>query len=74
MTVDFELKKSPRMRLATHSWTGAWNDKRIRSEFEKLATWAREHKLRTGRWFFSEPGERRWQVGIEVKGKSSGSG
>lgn len=74
MVVDFEFRKSPALRLATVSWKGAWNEKRIRSEFEGLDKWMRAHKLRSGRWVFMEAGERRWKVGIELRGNGKGGG
>lgn len=69
MTVDFGWKKVKGFRAITRSWTGTWNDRRIRSEFERLAKWASSEGLKTGRWVFLEPGDKQWLVGIEVKGK-----
>jgi hypothetical protein len=74
MVVDFEIKRTPGFRAVTTRWTGAWSDRRIRSEFEKLDRWCRERRLRTGNWYFYEPAERRWMVAIEVKGKARGEG
>ena len=74
MVVDFKFKKAPTYRLATFAWTGPWKDARIRSEFEKLAAWAARRGLRTGRWVFLEPSQRRFVVGIEVKGTKRGEG
>jgi hypothetical protein len=75
MAIDFEFKRVPKFRAITASWKGPWNEKRIQREFETLEKWARERKLRTGRWVFLEPGERQWQVGIEIKSpvKSAGT-
>lgn len=74
MTVDFEFKKSPRRRLMTRTWTGPWSDKRIRTEFERVAKWAKDHRIQTGKWVFTEPRERQWRVGVEVKGKVKSAG
>jgi effector-binding domain-containing protein len=74
MTVDFEFKKVPKFQAITASWKGPWSDKRIQREFETLDKWAKAHKLRTGRWVFLEPGDRQWQVGLEVKGAVKGDG
>ena len=74
MVVDFEFRKSPSLRLATVSWKGTWNEKRIRSEFEGLEKWARTEGHRTGKWVFMEPGNKQWRVGIEVRGKAKGKG
>ena len=49
MTVDFGFAKSPRMTVAAISWTGPWNEKRIRAQFERVERWARTERLRTGR-------------------------
>jgi effector-binding domain-containing protein len=74
MTVDFAWGKSPQLRVATIAWEGPWNEKKIRAQFERVAKWAKAEGVRTGRWVFREPGERRWEAGIEVKGKVRGSG
>ncbi|MCI4341007.1 MAG: GyrI-like domain-containing protein [Thermoplasmata archaeon] len=74
MTVDFEFRKSPAMRLATVAWTGNWNEKRIQSEFEKIDAWAKKKGHRTGKWVFMEPSDKHWKVGIELKGKARGEG
>lgn len=70
MTVDFALKRMPALRVATIRWTGPWSDRKIRSQFDRIVSWARTHRLRTGRWVFREPAERTWEVGIEVRGNA----
>jgi DNA gyrase inhibitor GyrI len=74
MTVDFGLVKSPRLRVATIAWSGPWNEAKIRAQFRRVERWARAQRVRTGRWVFREPGERRWAAGIELLGKAKGSG
>jgi hypothetical protein len=74
MTVDFEFARSPTYRVVSVSWKGPWSERRIRTEFERLARWAKERKLRTGLWIFREPGERSWEVAIEVKGHARSEG
>ena len=74
MTVDFAWAKSPSLRVAAIAWKGPWNERKIRSQFERLARWAKERGVRTGRWVFREPGERSWEVAIELKGRVRGSG
>ena len=74
MVVDFALGRAPAANVVTVRWKGPWNERRIRKEFESLARWAADHKLRTGRWIFLEPGERKWQVAIEVRGKAPTGG
>jgi hypothetical protein len=75
MAIDFEFKRVAKFRAITASWKGPWKEKKIQAEFERLEKWAKAHKLRTGRWVFLEPGDRQWQVGIEVMGpvKSAGT-
>jgi effector-binding domain-containing protein len=73
MTVEFAWAKSPRLRVAAIAWTGPWNEERIRSQFERVERWAKARRVRTGRWVFREPGERRWEVAIELKGRARGS-
>jgi effector-binding domain-containing protein len=73
MTVDFAWGKTPSLRVASVAWKGPWNEKKIRSQFERLARWAKDQGVRTGRWVFLEPGERRWEVAIELRGRRRGS-
>ncbi|MGP8077076.1 MAG: GyrI-like domain-containing protein [Thermoplasmata archaeon] len=72
--VDFELARSPSFRVASIAWKGPWNERRIQAQFEKVEKWAKREGLRTGRWIFREPGTRRWEASIEVKGTGRGSG
>lgn len=74
MTVDFVLKRNPRLRVATIRWTGPYRESEIRKRFGELERWVRGHGLRPGRWIFREPGERRWDVGIEVRGAARSDG
>lgn len=69
MTVEFSFSRSPRMQVAALAWKGPWNEKKIRSQFERVERWIQQAGGRTGRWVFREPGERSWEVAIEVKGK-----
>lgn len=73
MTVDFAFGKMPKLRLATLAWTGPWNEKKIRAQFERIDRWLRKSGARPGRWVFREPGARKWEVGIEVRGSVAGS-
>jgi effector-binding domain-containing protein len=68
MVVDFAFKKTPAYRVAYIRWKGPWSDRRIRSEFSRLAQYARKCGGRTGHWFFREPGTRQWEVALEVRG------
>lgn len=74
MTVDFAWGKAPAMRVGSIAWTGPWSEKRIRAQFERVERWARDHRVRTGRWIFREPGERKWEVCIELRGRAPASG
>lgn len=75
MTVDFVIGNAPGCRIATMTMTGAWpGDRKLRSEFEKLASWTKRRGLRTGRWMFRELNgpevpnrKRKWEVGIEIR-------
>lgn len=69
MTIDFAFGKAPARRLAYTRWTGPWSEKRIRSEFEKLERAIRAAGGTTGAWIFREPGERKWEVAIELRGR-----
>jgi effector-binding domain-containing protein len=74
MVVEFRMKRAPAVRVATISWKGPWNERKIRAQFGRVATWAKRHGLRTGQWVFREPGTRSWQVGIEVRGAARSDG
>jgi hypothetical protein len=74
MVPRFSFRSVPGFKVISVRWRGPHDDKRIRSEFERLAQWARTRDLRTGRWIFQEPGRRRWEVSLEVKGRTKGSG
>lgn len=74
MVIDFEFKRAPAWRVASVTWKGPWKDARIRSEFEKLARWAKAKRLRTGTWIFQEMGPGRFRVAIAVRGTSRGEG
>lgn len=68
MTVDFAFRRAPSYRVASVTWKGPWSEPKIRSNFRRVLAWAEARKLRTGKWIFREPGERTWEVAIEVRG------
>ncbi|MGB6500722.1 MAG: GyrI-like domain-containing protein [Thermoplasmata archaeon] len=72
--VDFGYARAPAVKVASIAWSGPWNERRIQTEFEKVAAWAKRNGVRTGRWIFREPGTRRWEASIEVRGSARGSG
>jgi len=72
-TVDFEYARAPACRVAAIAWSGPWNERTIRRQFERVEAWAKSRRLKTGRWIFREPGSRRWEAGIEVRGRAVGS-
>jgi effector-binding domain-containing protein len=73
MPVDFAWGKSPSLKVVAVAWSGPWSEKKIRAQFERLARWAKERRVRTGRWIFREPGDRKWEVALEVRGRVRGS-
>jgi DNA gyrase inhibitor GyrI len=74
VVVDFRLKRAPSYRVASIAWKGPWNERRIRDQFGRVESWAKRSGLRTGKWFFREPGSRRWEVSIEVRGAAHSDG
>lgn len=74
MTVDFTLKRTPSLRLASIRWKGPYDEKTIRKRFEEVEHWARSQGLTTGRWVFREPGSRTWDTAVEVRGKARSHG
>lgn len=74
MTVDFVLKKTPSLRVATIRWKGKYDERQIQKRFEEVEKWAQAKGLKTGRWVFREPDSRVWDTGIEVKGTARSEG
>jgi effector-binding domain-containing protein len=74
VVVDFKIKRAPRYRVATIAWKGPWNERRIRSQFDRISKWAARSGVRTGKWIFREPGTRAWEVSIEVRGAPRSEG
>jgi len=74
MTVEFEFRRAPAYRVAYLAWKGPWNEAKIRANFDRLSKWAKSSGLRTGKWIFREPGDRTWEVAIEIRGKASARG
>ncbi|MCI4349403.1 MAG: hypothetical protein L3J93_04210 [Thermoplasmata archaeon] len=74
MVVEFKLKRSAGGRFATLSRAGGWKEDNLRSEFRTLVRWANENRLRTGRWMFLHPSERRWTAALEIRGTANPSG
>lgn len=77
MKVDFKLKRAPGYNVASVTEEADYSDKAIRASFTRVAQWAAQKKLTTGRWLFIElveEGDRiKWNACIEVKGKAKGS-
>ncbi len=74
MTVDFRFRKAPKYRVAGLRWKGPWSEAKIRSNFRRVAAWAKRRGLRTGVWIFREPGKRQWEVLVEVAGSARSEG
>lgn len=83
MAVDFAIRKFRGCAVASLTYVGSYKgDNMMRDEFNRLVSWAKEKKLRTGRWFFIEHDgpdvpdkKRRWEACVELKGKArSGKG
>ena len=77
MLVDFKIKKFSGCRVASITYVGPYREggDMMREEFNQIVKWARENRVRTGRWFFAMLDEsevpdkkRRWEAAIEVKG------
>ncbi len=75
MVVDFALKRAPAYHVASVRFVGTYNERRIRSEWEAVAKWAKSRGLRAGHWFFIEDGngpKYRFEVAVEVRGRAKG--
>lgn len=75
MTVDFKVKKAPAYRVACITESGTYSDRAIRASFAKVAKWAAERKLKTGKWMFIETYGKgdsiKWNACIEVSGRAA---
>lgn len=74
MIVDFELTKSPSFRVASITRIGPWKKDNLRSEFKELLAWAKDQKVRPGRWIFLHNGDRHWEACLEIKGRAEAAG
>ena len=75
MPIDFTFEREPAYRVACLPPFTEYKESAVRARFERIHRWARDHGLRTGRWFFlfrDEPSDDRYQVAIEVKGRARG--
>lgn len=67
---DFSLEKVPSSRVASIVHVGGWKEDHLRAEFRELTRWAKQHRIRTGRWIFVDvrASHRRWEACLEVRG------
>jgi DNA gyrase inhibitor GyrI len=81
LVVDFAIKKFSGCTVATVTYVGPYKgDNMMHDEFNKLVAWAKEKKLRTGKWFFIEldgpevpSKKRRYEACIELRGRARSS-
>jgi len=83
MVVDFEVTRTPSYTVAAILKIGPYREDNLRSEFGELVAWAKQHRLRTGKWIMYEhdgpnsrrPGnQRRWEACLEIRGKAKPEG
>lgn len=83
MKVEIKVKVAPIYSVAYIIHYGPYTDQNMwRSEFNKLTSWARKRKLRTGKWimYFIDrwgerpPKRRRSVAAIQIKGKAKPEG
>jgi DNA gyrase inhibitor GyrI len=73
MTVDIEVKQSPKYKVASLARVGGEGTDPLRKEFSELTKWAKKQKVKTGRWFccFYESGRSpdryRFEACLEIK-------
>lgn len=72
--VDFEFKRIPKIRVAAIERKGRWVEDNLKSEFKELSRWAKSEGVKTGRWIFSWRGERKFEAGLELKGRATPKG
>jgi DNA gyrase inhibitor GyrI len=77
LTVDIVVRKEPSYSVISKTCVGPYSGgDMLRPEFRVLSRWARDHGVKTGKWFFYElddrdtpEGSRRWEACIEVQGR-----
>jgi len=83
MVIDFEVSRSPAYTVASILKVGPYREDNLRNEFGELVAWAKENRLRTGKWIMYEhdgpnsrrPGnQRRWEACLEIRGKGKPEG
>src|SRR5204862_2087814 len=77
VAVDVAIKTTLKYRVVSVRLVGPFNQRRIRSEWERRAKWAKTKRLNTGKWFFSEEDAGkvyRFDLSIEVRGRVRGEG
>ena len=83
MVVDFEVTRTPSYIVASILKIGPYREDNLRSEFGELVSWAKKHRVRTGKWIMYEhdgpnsrrPGnQRRWEACLEIRGKAKAEG
>jgi hypothetical protein len=74
MIVDFAWKRARRLRVASIVRVGPWKEDNLRTEFGELVAWARQQKVRTGRWIFLERDRHRWEACLEIHREAPPSG
>jgi effector-binding domain-containing protein len=74
MTVDFELRRAPKYRVASIDYKGPWRENHLRPQFKELVKWAAKHQVRTGQWIFRERGEKSHQACLVIKGPAHSEG
>lgn len=72
--IDFEIRKSPKYRVASITRVGPWKEDHLRSEFRELTTWAKRQGLTTGHWIFVHRGDERWEACLEIRGRAKAEG
>jgi DNA gyrase inhibitor GyrI len=74
MVVDFELKKSPKYRVASLNRKGPRKPDHLRAEFRTLVAWAKKGRVRTGRWIFVHGADDHFLACLEVLGAARPEG
>ncbi len=78
MVVDFSIKKFPGCSVASITYVGPYRGSNMmRDEFYEIMAWAKEKKMKTGKWFFLEHDgpetpskKRRWEACVELRDRA----
>jgi hypothetical protein len=75
MLVDVRVRRALGYTVAFITYRGKYTGQDVlRKEFDELLEWAKNKKLRVGKWIFSELSQEHWEACLEIKGNARSGG